>query len=369
MWGFLRRAGAAVVALVAVGVPAVAAVLLVQRAERAAAPPIPQEWAPAGSVVPEVVEPGSLVLRWSEQQVLVAPDWGGGLVQGLLATSGAVVVTGTPLATVGRIVRVAAHTSAPFDRPLQLGDVGTDVEELNSLLGQLHLPAGSGDTFTTRTRSGVSGLAMRLAGAASEVFQPGWVVYLPMEAAVIERIDLQVGSPAPSAGDPFVTLRPRLEDAVLTSREVAQTYLTSASPSAATEPTTDRDDPLPPSDVARATSIRYRDEAFGGTDERGRLSPGDQDRLAAVVPSRSSTASVEVVRVTGGGAVSVPSSAVVTGASGDTCVIARSPRSSAVRAVRVHVADSFQGVALVSGLDLPVEVAVAPALRLRTKCR
>lgn len=137
---------------------------------------------------------------------LVAPAWAG-MVTDVPVGQGDGLSPFVPVIEIEGIVRKAWRTERPFTRPLQGGDRGKDVQQLQEGLTALGLlgehAAGRMDRATVSAVKAYS----RSIGYASDVdiFDPGWVVFLPRESlAVATLVGVQVGAPAPPAGSRFV---------------------------------------------------------------------------------------------------------------------------------------------------------------------
>lgn len=165
----------------------------------------------------DIDRPVGIQLHWSEPAEVFAPSWLG-LVQKVHTQAGATIESGQVVVKVDGIDRIAFASTLPFARSLSLGNEGTDVRSLNSLLQLRGLPFSDSDRFTWDTRLGVRALAEEL-GVPSTVdrnqFDPAWVVYLPSPEFVVSTVTLQVGTPAPAAGTAIVTSTRTLSFATL----------------------------------------------------------------------------------------------------------------------------------------------------------
>lgn len=355
-------------------IPAWASVALVRRAQEQGVKARPQTWVPATAVDAAQEQPAIVLLRWDHDRSLVAPAFGDSLVQQVLVGPGTALATGTPVVRVGRVTRIAASTGQPFDRPLQVDDVGSDVEALNRMLEELGYESSDGDRYTVSTLRGVVDLAEHLGAGYQETFDPGWVIFMPSATATVERVSLVVGAPAPPPGTEIVGLRPSAVEAVVVSPEAANNHL-AGSPANSGGPVDTgsggeaESTPLPATDLDLPAEATVDGVPVGQVDEDGRFPTEVLAKITGDLPARAPTASVTLTRSTPEGAVQIPGSAVVTSASGRTCVVERTNRSGPIEAIWIEVVGTDRGVATVIGIRAPAEVAVAPALELRSLCR
>jgi hypothetical protein len=164
--------------------------------------------------------PAAAGLEQREGASLLAPAWSG-LVVASSVGPGTVLTTGSPIANVAGVLRLAASTAHPFYRPLQTDDTGADVEELNQLLvtlGHLAELPNPPSRFTLATGQGVRSLERDLGIAEpSGVFDPGWLVWLPFEPFEVGESFLVSGAPAPAPGQPVAKAPSLLLRATLTA--------------------------------------------------------------------------------------------------------------------------------------------------------
>ncbi|WP_425955269.1 peptidoglycan-binding domain-containing protein [Xylanimonas sp. McL0601] len=242
-------------------------------------------------------------LTWSDGVAVRAPSWSG-LVVSVEVGAGDVLVTGTPVAVVDTVTRIAVATPTPFSRVLAVGDRGGDVVMLRTALRALGFAdVGEGNVFDGRLRAGVRALCGRLGcSPTTSVFDPSWVVFLPQETVTVGSVSIDVGTPAPGTGDVILTAA-----ATLASARVA------TDPDAGTQ--------APSSGQGYVFSYAALDLPL---DADFTIPPGaDGSGLAGLAASLTpGTASVDgaiqladPVQVT-----SVPATSLVTGASGRVCV-------------------------------------------------
>ena len=238
-----------------------------------------------------------LALKWSDGESVRAPAWSG-IVTGAPSSTSQPIASGTHVVQIDGIWRVAAHTAAPFYRTLGEGDRGDDVAALNGLLRLLGFNSGSGSDWTSRTRRGVESFASSISvpKGLSARFDPSWVLWLPSETFAASSTDFRVGDPAPAQGVP-----------VLTGHPVAVSSLISAV--GVTIPSgKDQEWSLSMGEL----SVPYSgsaDHPIADFRSLDAVSQGKPEKLKAVLRQANP------VRAWG-----VPSTAIVTGAQGETCI-------------------------------------------------
>lgn len=210
-----RSVAAAIGSVLWVVVPLVAAAAVLTRADHRTNPTPPDStWTPIGPPVTSIERSASLLLTWATGPPLVAPQWSG-LVERVDLAPGQAVTSGQSVGRVGGSDRLLVASAAPFTRPLQVDDVGSDVADLNTTLASLGLPAGGADRYTTATLRGVRALSRQLVGAEVDTFDPNWFVFTPSASVLVASVEFVAGAPAPSAGSVLATSRAVLTSATL----------------------------------------------------------------------------------------------------------------------------------------------------------
>jgi hypothetical protein len=211
--------------LVAYLVPAGVLVLLDRRdvADGAVAPP-PQPLEAVSQV--ETLsdrQPVQVVPRFEPAPTVVAPSWSGTVTSSPLQP-GAALVPGDVVAQVDGVNRIAYVSPRPLYRPLGEADSGPAVADLRDVLASLGFLAAPGraDSYDGTVVRAVSQLAAAI-GAASDgtTFDPGWLVWLPVEALVIASTDMGVAAPAPPPGTPILTGTARITGLTITRDDSA----------------------------------------------------------------------------------------------------------------------------------------------------
>lgn len=281
-------------------------------------------------------------LTWNQGLSLRAPAWSG-LVLSVEAEAGQTLTTGTPVAVVDGVTRVAMASPTPFYRPLSRGDRGPDVAMLRTAIAAV-VPGdyGTGDAFDVRLQAGVGALCERLGcGARTAVFDPGWFVYLPADTVTVGEVHLSPASPAPLAGEEIITAA-----AVLSGLTVGPGSGTDALASSRF-PTSGEGYEF----VARSTAVALAAD-FTGT--------GSLEDLARAVGQGTASVTGSVRLIQPRQASSVAAAALVTGATGRVCVYPYGVDPSQLTPVPVTVVGGEPGITKVEPLRLD-QVLANPA--------
>jgi hypothetical protein len=387
-----RRIAVGLAVMVWIAAPVALAVVLTARSKDAVSAPAAQPvWTPAIEAASSTRVPATAYGAWSTASGLVAPAWSG-LVQEVLIHPGSVVQSGTPLVVMDGQTKIALQTPRPFTKPLGVADDQTpEVRMLNDALRSLGLPASPDDRFGTNTLAGVQKLAASLNVTKAVAFDPAWVAWLPVPSVTVSSVSFQVAIPAPGAGSTFAEVQPSLTGARL--YQVDQTGPGATDPNAgggagsagvgggssgpgtgATPggaPTT-----VPPpktglvGNLPDGATVAVGDQVLGKVAADGTLSPEAAAALAGLTTSAQPTLGVDIVEPRAAGTRQVPPAAVITGATGVSCVVHRSYPGGRALVDKVIVTSSDIDVADAIGLpDGPVEVLVDPPLRDRARCR
>lgn len=355
---------------------AVAGVLLVMSSAQIV--PDADVWVAPVSAVDAKERAVGLDMTWSSSQSLFAPDWQG-VVQRVGITSGDEVSTGTNVARVGDIERIAAATAVPFNSSLQRGDSGPAVRALNTMLSELDIAEhGPDDEFTRATLRGVRELAGRAGVSEAEkvlAFDPSWVVFIPSSPVVVEVIELEVGARAMAPGSVIASTKPVLEAVSLVDAAVVRN-------SAQLDQEVETAVILPAVVAADSEALRVAAIDMVLNEDRASLTAEARVALTAVVQTGVRFTGGSLVQPAVGDEFEVPASSIITDASGITCVVAeRAPGlptdkttdkttdtattapklSEAVHSVIVVVTGSQAGTAWVTGeLAAENKIMVAP---------
>lgn len=281
-------------------------------------------------------------LSWERGAPLRAPGWSG-IVTEVMIEPGQELVTGDVVASVDGVDRIVAVTSMPLFRPLSVGVIGTDVEVLHELLVELGLLSAVptvANRYTAVTRTAVIALERQLGIARpSGVFDPSWVVGLPLEPWPVSEASLEVGLPVPGLGEPI-----GWGPAVLTRADLTTAGGTPLELDEDTEWVVEIDGVIVPLDPALNAIV-------------------DNDDLATITPRLTANAERGaglVRRRVAREVVQVPSTAVVADPSGGLCVFA--PDGDGWTAVEVEVIGARAGAShLLPASGLPEQVLANPA--------
>jgi hypothetical protein len=264
----------------------------------------------------EVREVG-LALNWSDPAQLVAPAWQG-VVDRVLVAPGDRVAHGSALLSLDGIERIAWATSGAFYRQLALRDKGPDVEWLNQALAAAGLRHAAGAEFTAETAAGVKEFAASIGAPANNgVFDPGWVVFLPIAELVIKEVAVSAGLPAPPPGSVLLQAQVQLVSAVLIGLDVLERRESEANDQAGAV------DPVAPADEVLAVDetllVDGLDLALN--DARDGLGPQALATLDGRVQPGLASLRAQVRRPSGADAVRVPTAAVFDSGGGSACVV------------------------------------------------
>jgi hypothetical protein len=283
-------------------------------------------------------------LTWTAGPTLFAPAWSG-LVTGVKAAPGSLVQSGTAIASIDGITRIALASTLPFYRMIAPGTIGPDVTALRGALARLGIsPVGSGTSYDPALEGAIKTLEARLIGEAlglaKGVFDPSWVIYLPVANLKVAAVNLQVGLPAPGEGQPIATSPQSLNPFTL-APAASNGLIPLPLPS---NPTDFVFSPAPGVDVPVGESYTIS-------------SPTDLASVAAIVSQGSSTASGQINLSHAATLSTVPATAVVSDSAGRTCVFVTSGRL--LVPLLVTTASGLPGATEVVGLPASVERVIA----------
>jgi hypothetical protein len=282
-------------------------------------------------------------LTWRRGPSLRAPSWSG-LITAVDIRPGKRIVSGTPIVTINGIKRIALASPQPFYRPIGQGATGSDVAALRTALSRLGIgPVGSGVTYDSDLRDAIQRLNGELAGIpasrASGVFDPSWVIYLPKATVTAASVDVQLGTAPPAPGQIIVTSPRKLMPFRLSASSSQGVGVSLPSTSSGYVLVLRNGAVIP---VAAGFTISE---------------PKTLARVASAIGTGSSSLT-GVVRLTSPGSLStVPSTAVVSDASGRYCVFVAYGKR--LKAFVVSPAGGLPGVTDVTGLPKSIQSVVA----------
>lgn len=349
---------------VVVVVPVVGALFVLDAARAQIDPSVEAVWAPATLADAHVTEPAGVVVLWEEAQIAPASQWGDSVVQRVLIKEGETVKTGTEVAVLERITRVAAHTAFPLDRPLKFGDRGSDVKELNFLLDKLGFRSSEGSQFTRITEAGVREFAKSIGAGDQREFDPLWLIYVPVKSGVVSDVHLEVGQPVVSVGSPVFTYVAAPKAAAAYSENEFENFRAQY----ADEGDDKTPDGLSESSLPAGLHLLIFDEEFTTPGPDG-FADDDLARIAELIKPGQIDAPALLQQELPDGAVQIPAAGVYTSASGATCLIARDEPSASSTPLNVDVVESSYGIAIVTGVHEGHEVWLNPPVEDRLECR
>jgi hypothetical protein len=156
--------------------------------------------------------------EWRDLVVVRAPPWEG-LVTEVLATVGASLDSGAPVARVNGVEVRHFVLPSPLYQPVCV-DATASVGEVREVLAQAGFAVGAGQKFSRADVAAVRKYAAAIGAPnanEAECFDPAWVTVSPEPLAVIGRIELTVGAPAPPLGEVVLSAQPVLSALVLTA--------------------------------------------------------------------------------------------------------------------------------------------------------
>ncbi len=322
-------------------------------------------WVAAGEAGTETSRQVGVALDWRERGTITAPAWTG-MVREVLLAPGDTVSSGTPVARVDGMLRIAWHSSAPFYRTLAPGDAGVDVRQLQKLLAARGLPHDSDGRYLTSTRKGVAALAVELGmpRADGSIFDPTWIVFLPGKSAIVDTILLSVGQPAPALGAEIITQASMLAAAHLVSPQ-------QAAMAGSTDPLNDTTPPTEALVAEPGEILRIGDLEIPLHDDRSAITDEGIDLLRTLVardrPGIVGRLIAQVETGDAGAVIEVPAVAVHTDPSGATCLRTRDDRDE--RTVPVTIVAGEGGRVIVTGAISPGDPVGVGAFGPEESCR
>ena len=219
----------------------------------------------------------------------------GGRITSVDVSSGEPLRSGSVLAAADGVPLVLLSTSVPFYRILSSGASGTDVRALQEEIGRLGFDPGRVDgRFGSATIAALNELRESLGLGKAERFDPSLYAWLPIDGLVVGDVELSLGA-----------IHGAETVAVTEARPVTEFRVESVGAALG--------------ELAPPVSVVVAGEEFIVDIEKGTVS---DPRLAALLAAGSGTSNEAVARSGQGEDVMVvPASAVLTDASGRTCVL------------------------------------------------
>ena len=266
---------------------------------------------------------------------VLAPNWQG-IVTAVHIVKGTSVSTGTPLLDVDGVTRTAVASATPFYRSLAEGMAGTDVQALETTLRAMGYFKGKANTkYDASTAAAVKKLEKKIGiNPQTGVFDPAWFVWMPGENLTADSILLTVNKAAPMQGDEVFSTAPTVDTIKLAASNAAfafdgnTPYILSQNGQDVATVRSDGDVNLEL--IGKLTATEDAVPAAGGLANAG----------------GGATYSVQLRREQAKQMLSIPSSAVMTDASGvKTCVFGKFAQGeSTYQSLPVTVAGGSLGV-------------------------
>lgn len=302
------------------------------------------ELVPVGAAEIRDQRPAELELTWVEGNPVRAPELAG-LVTHVEVEPGNAIRSGTWLLEVSGVRRVGYVGARPFWRPVTATSSRAEINQLAELLVDMGYLAEGTDQFSGTVRRAVEQLEIDAGIAPTGEFDPSMGIWLGTEdPVVVHTIDVSVGQPFPSPGEPIFHRRPSLATAQVMPGDTGGS-------GALVNP------------VAGERVFVLDGEAFEfDTTLNGVAAEALPSLAEAIDPAQTTIAGTtqlaeELVAQT------VPVSAVVVIDSGKACVLLSEPRSAPLdeRVRRVDVVASDGGIAQLTP-DLEPETHVVASL-------
>lgn len=308
-----------------------------------------------------------VVLSRAAVPQVVAPTLSG-LVEEVDIASGESIADGAAVLVAGGIRRLAYASGRPFGRALRYGDVGPDVQALNHMLGDLGYEHGNAGVAVGSTVRGVASLAQAIGAGYREVFDPGWVVYLPAPDLVVDSVELTVGAPVPGPGAVIATGQAPLLSGLLVPPGTVAAPTDAAGTDAGGAgsggpPLVDEETPTvvaPPDAVLTVDAVPI---ALG--DPRSELSADGLAAIASIVSADDAVLSAQLSIPPVDGQYVVPPAALFADSDGRSCVLRRRGGNEAGHVVRT-VGSSYDRTVITGDLVDGDEIALSPPAALRT---
>jgi len=129
-----------------------------------------------------------------------------GRVTSVDVSPGDSLVSGEIVFVVGGVRILAEAAPAPFWRKLKRGDTGDDVAMLQCILAERGFYSGACDgSFGGTTLEALIAYNQAIGIGSSAIFDPAFVLWLPMQPMVVARVDVEVGSWFAAQGEVVLT--------------------------------------------------------------------------------------------------------------------------------------------------------------------
>lgn len=327
-------------------------------------------WAAAEEAPKTLSMPVEIALTWRPQAALRAPVWDG-TVQKVYVQPGGTLRSGDKVVRVNGIDRLAVFSAEPFWRPITQGSQGSDVQQLNDVLGGLGLAHGNGTTADGLTAQGISELAVTLGAGEARTFEPGWVLFLSAPSLKVADVKIEAASAVPPAGSEVVAASSALMAATVIEKGSLER---SSQPGAGQEPATPgataENGPgatgevgsggaapsgtavLVPTQaelVSAGISLKVTSDRKTG---RSTVDPAGLEVLKKQAQTGAESLAATIDAPSSAGSVDVPGSALWTDRSGSRCVAVKQTDGSA-KPISVQLLAGIGGRAVITGSIRP----------------
>ncbi len=284
--------------------------------------------------------PVDIALVRSQSAALYAPAWSG-VVQSVEIEGGSRIQDGDALMRIDGVQRIGARTSQPFHRPISHGSAGDDVGDLNEFLKRQGLPHDQGAIAGNFTVSGIQKFAVKVGAGGATSFDPSWVVYLPSDQFQVMKMELEVGQTAPAPGSAIATSTPIISYATVVTQGVIPVNSDGLAGATVDLISAERLAVDVPSDV----TLRFGGQEIALSDDRKSLSPIGLAVIQGLAPTSGPVVQAVLSRPASDGDVVIPSSGLIAGSGGATCIVRQGDASSH----RVSVIDERNGQSIIQG--------------------
>lgn len=295
-----------------------------------------------------------LALTWEAASPLVAPAWSG-LVQKIEVAPGSVLKSGDPVVVIDGVTRIAFHSNVPFSQRLRLGSKGPEVVQLRQFLQSRGLASSASSTYDKALAALVARYAVEIgaqATATAAEFDPGWIVFLPVDQIIVDSLKFTLAAPASAPGEQIVTAAPELTTATLVQQDAIDRILQSENKAK-----------ISSDDVLTATgiqSVNVGDAKLKLSAKRNSIAVESLPALRDQVTQNAPGLRASLETPSDPTAFLVPSSAVYTSEKGDLCLNSRTSGGH-IGSQKVTVLTQQNGQAVVKALlGLKSQVQVSP---------
>lgn len=174
---------------------------------------VANEFIRPGSLIDDDSRTATLTLSWSRAEPL--EYYGeGGVITGVFVTPGQQLTSGLPVIRVDGRTVAAVESTVPLYRNLKMGDVGSDVGVVESLLAHFGLLSADGRTkFDTAMSKAVQAYNRFTGYGDSAEFLLSSTVWVKPDSPPVDEVLTALGSRVDGSGDPILYFTPVLSGA------------------------------------------------------------------------------------------------------------------------------------------------------------